>query len=158
MNNTRAMPTQAPTSQAEVEEYLDRISTFDHYPSPPELFRNGGDPGVTYGLCPVHALQRAQRLGYQLVLGWDRQPFRQLRIVGPKGTAEGVWVLSKGTPIPGAAQGNGQREMDIFGELVDITGIGFNNKPVSPTTPAQVAAAKADVRNGRPPKEENDES
>ena len=136
-------------------QFIQETTFVNRYPRLDELIPYGGDPGTKY--CLVSG---ANTRKFFLEDGWlEVDSLHAITIVGERGTVDTVKLMGKGQPIKGAAQGNGMREYNIDRDIMAETGIPNMIRFENPgNVEAQIAAAKEDARNGRPPAERSDAS
>lgn len=114
-------------------------------PEPDEVLVHGGIPGVRYLLAAGHNIGRfcaPENPEDPEATGWDlTHGASPLTIIGPKGEATGVVVLSKGAPIRGASRLNGERQWYYDVDISQVTGL-----DTSPTTKPEPKPAKEPAR------------
>lgn len=87
-------------------------------PSPDELTRFGGYPGVKY--CLVHG----KNIGDFSQNGWEMTSVDMVGVVkGPDGNCKNIIVMARGKPIPGADPMNGRRQWYVDPSILEETGL-----------------------------------
>lgn len=94
------------------KEYVGRL------PTPDELTRFGGYPGVKY--CLVHGTN----LGAFRQNGWELTSVDMVGTVkGPQGDCGNIIVMARGKPIHGADPMNGRRQWYVDPSILEETGL-----------------------------------
>lgn len=103
--------------------------TYEAYPQVYELLSNGGWPGVQYLLVPSSHLHKAEKAGWELTNG-----IKSFSLTAGEARVDGVLLMSRGKPTPGASQHNGTRRLFISAALDKALGIKGDTDYVDPLT------------------------
>ena len=126
--------TEPPVTAAVGRDPTDPTYFFMRYPKLSDLLYRSGIEGVEYCLVAGHNQARFTRTPDGDGKTWSAiQGLPPLTIEGPKGVADTVILMGKGTPIPGSDDHNGIRKFGVDIDVEETTGL-----PANPDSPLAI--------------------